>query len=322
MTTGNEPGNEQRRSLMIGGLAAAAGIAALGTGAAAAQAPSRPAPERLPLAGRVAFVTGAARGIGRASALALSRAGARVALVDIGDADAMLSEIGYPLASREELEASAAAVVAAGGEAIPLLADVRDIAQLRAAVDETLRRFGGIDIVAAIAGVGVQDDDFAHYDPERTRHVIDVNGVGVLNTVHAAWEPLKRSAGGGRVVVLSSQAARIGEALPAYGTSKFAATGVVKNLAVALGPDNIRVNALAPSMVETGLPYFQNRLPRNEASRRSLTERLGRNFVLPLQMLDVDLVAEGIVMLAGPMTEATTGITFDINGGLTAQTPS
>lgn len=272
--------------------------------------------------GKVVLITGAGRGIGRASAVEFARNGAKLSLLDIADANAMYSSLNYPLASREDLSTTESLVKREGAECISLVADVRDMQQVQSAVTQTLNSFGKIDIVIACAGVGIAKDKFNNYDAGTWKAVMDVNMYGVANTVYAALESLKRANDGGRIVIVSSRAGRIGTGLPAYGSSKWAVTGLMKNLAIELGPFNIRVNCVAPGTADTDLPFYQNELSRNEEGRRQLTKNQNDTAILPTGLIQPEDLAKVILEASGPAVHLTTGATFDANGGSTARTSS
>ena len=186
----------------------AAAAAATDTAPAAAQA----ATAAKPLAGKTALVTGAARGIGRATAIELARGGANIALLDIADPDAMPALRGYRLASRAELDEAARLVEAEGVRALPLAADIRDREAMRRAAAEAARAFGGgggLDILVANAGIAI-NGKLARPDPEAWQALLDVNLTGTLHTVQEALPHLRRP--GGRIVVVTSVQARTGSA--------------------------------------------------------------------------------------------------------------
>lgn len=271
--------------------------------------------------GKVVLITGAGRGIGRASAIEFANNGAKLALLDIANPNAMLDVLGYPLASQNDLDETARLVRQAGADSITAVADVRDINQMKNAVDKVMHAFGRIDVVIACAGVGIAKDKFENYDAAKWKAIMDVNLYGVANTVYASLEPLKK-ANGARIVIISSRAGRIGTGLPAYGSSKWAATGLMKNLAIELAPFNIRVNCVAPGTANTDLPLYQNELPHNEEGRKKLEEIQNATTVLPTGLIDPKDLAKVIAEAAGPAVHITTGATFDANGGSTARTSS
>lgn len=113
----------------------------------------------------------------------------------------------------------------------------------------------------------------------------------------------------------------LGEGSYAYGVSKFAVTGLMKNLAIDFAPNGIRVNCVAPGMADTDLPYFQNGMERTSEARTELERRERALSVLPRGIQDPAEIGRMVALAAGPMVEATTGATFDSDGGWTARTP-
>jgi NAD(P)-dependent dehydrogenase (short-subunit alcohol dehydrogenase family) len=152
--------------------------------------------------GRVALVTGAARGQGRAHAVRLAGAGAAVVLVDLC---AQIDSVPYPLSTRADLEETVRLVEAAGGRAHAAVADVRDLPALEAVVADATRELGPLGIVVANAGIAPLDDH--EPDPVRRWHdVIDVNLTGAWNTCRAALPSMLSAGRGGSVVLISSTA--------------------------------------------------------------------------------------------------------------------
>ena len=307
--TRGTPADPGRRALIGGvGLGAAAAVLAGGPAGAQEEAGARP------LAGRVALVTGAARGIGRAAAVELARHGADVALVDIAQPDA-IPALPYPLATREEFDEAARLVEAEGARALPLVADVRDLAAMQGAAERTLAEFGALDIVVANAGVWMATSPGqAQHDVWQT--VLDVNLLGVNHTVDAALPGLRRS-DGGRIVIVSSQNARGGSGqAPAYAASKWGVTGLMKSLALALGSEGITVNCVAPTAVDTVLlrqgPFAGMDAPAMEAAARE-------GHALPAGMLQPEAIAGAIAFLAGPEARFVSGATLDVNAGRSAR---
>jgi NAD(P)-dependent dehydrogenase (short-subunit alcohol dehydrogenase family) len=262
------------------------------------------------LDGQVAFVTGAARGIGRATAVELARHGADVALLDIAAPDA-IPELPYPLASADELGAAVDFVRQQGARAITIVADVRDLAAMQAAAERTVAELGGLNVAVANAGVWVETS------PGQARHapwqvVLDVNLLGVNHTVDAAL-PFIRRGQGGRIVIVSSQNARGGSAqTPAYAASKWAVTGLMKSLALALGPDGIAVNAVAPTAVDTVLLRQGPFAGMDEAA---MNEVMRQENPLPVGVLQPEEIASAIAFLAGPEARFVSGVMLDVNAG-------
>ncbi len=216
----------------------------------------------MPLQGKVAFITGAARGIRRAAAEELARQGASVALLDIADdSGAGMAISGYKLASTKELDEAVATVKAIGAKAIGIRADVRNLDQMKRAAVQVASQLGSIDTVVANAGI-VAWTSIEDATEKQWRDVVDVNINGVANTVWAILPYLKKSTSG-RIITLSSIGGRMGVTRNgAYATTKWAVVGLTKSLALELGKYNITVNAVAPTAVNTDM-Y------RSEGQRKS-----------------------------------------------------
>jgi len=251
---------------------------------------------RFDLDGRTALVTGASRGIGRATALALANAGADVALGlrDPDDGMGLVAEI-----------------TALGRRALPVRMDVRHLDQIDAAVDEVVGTFGRLDILVNNAGLGPANsaENVTEADFDLT---IDVNVKGVFFASQAAGRRMIRQ-GFGRIVSLSSQAGFV--ALPTesvYCLSKAAVAHLTKCLAVEWGHHGITVNAVAPTFIRTDGTEADLADPVFEADvleRVAGLHRIG-------QPMDV---AGAIVFLASPAASLITGTTLLVDGGWTAR---
>ncbi len=186
---------------------------------------------------KVALVTGAGSGIGKASALALSKAGARVAL------------LGH---TQSELEKAAGELRAAGGDALALTADVSSNEEMKAALDRLIDHYGQLDVVVANAGINGVWAPIDDLKPEEFDKTIAVNLRGTYLTLHHAVPHLKRK--GGAIVVVSSINGNRTFTSPgatAYSATKAAQVAMVKQLALELGRHHIRVNAVCPGQTET-----------------------------------------------------------------------
>lgn len=186
--------------------------------------------------GKVAIITGAAGGIGRAAAIRLASEGACIVAVDLGEAD-MIDTL--------------ADVKGAGGEGIAVAADVSRWSDVENYVAQAVSRFGGVDYLFNNAGIEGAVTSLLDYPEDTWDRVMAVNVKGVWLGIKAA-APVMRRRGGGSIVNTSSVAGLGGTPrFPAYGTSKHAVIGLTKAASIELAPDRIRVNAICPSPIET-----------------------------------------------------------------------
>jgi len=200
---------------------------------------SGPAPDR-PLAGQVAWVTGAGRGIGRATALALAAAGARLAVC---------------ARTEHEVEETARTITAAGGEALTRAVDVADEAAVGALVAATLRRYGRLDLLVHCAGV-IAVRPFAEMDVATWDHVLAVNLRGAFLCARAAFRAMQQRQGGQILLISSLSGVRGPEKFPglaAYSVSKAGVLALSEILAVEGRPHGIRVNCVSPGAVDTAM---------------------------------------------------------------------
>jgi NAD(P)-dependent dehydrogenase (short-subunit alcohol dehydrogenase family) len=248
------------------------------------------------LAGQVALVTGAARGLGRAISLALANAGADVAL---------------GLRDRNTGSSLAREIEAMGRRALPLQMDMSRLDQIRTAIEETVAHFGRLDILVNNAGVspGHPAEDFTEEDFDYT---IAVNVKGTFFASQAAGRVMIRQRSG-RIINMSSQAGFV--ALPTesvYCTTKAAIAHMTKCLAIEWGKYNITVNAVAPTFIHT--PGTEEVLS-DPAFRADTIERIAALHRIG-EPMDV---AGAVVFLASPAASLITGHTILIDGGWTAR---
>ncbi|QPH54524.1 SDR family NAD(P)-dependent oxidoreductase [Pontivivens ytuae] len=296
-----------RRALLTTGTVAAA---AAGLGATAARAQGA-APEG-ELAGRTALVTGAARAIGRATAVALAEAGADVALLDIADPDA-IDGLAYPLASQADLDEAVAAVEATGRRALPIVADVRSYEANRDAVAQAEATFGRpLDIFVANAAL-VPAASLDQMTDAQWRDCIDVNLTGVANGMRAAL-PGMAERGSGRFLATSSTGGRHGMGGRAhYAASKWGLIGLIKSAAMEYGPSNVTVNAVSPTAVESV------RMPQGEALERAAEYLTTHYNTMPIAFLPPEAIADSFVFLASDRAQYITGEIVEVAAGANAR---
>ena len=252
------------------------------------------------LEGRVAVVTGGGSGIGAATARALARNGARVAVVDVDDMGGA---------------AVGAAIEQAGGEASFTRCDVTQESQVQDMVRSVRERFGGVDVLVNNAGISPPGQPVEELELALWDRVLRVNLTGaLLCTKHVV--PVLKSRGGGSIVNVASIAGLTGVPwLQPYVVSKHGLVGLTKALAVELGAAGIRVNAVAPGMTDTPLLRAgKERL--SEAHERSI-----RTFVALGRAAQPEEIAEAIVYLASDAASFLTGAIVPVDGGSVAGRP-
>ncbi len=271
------------------------------------------------LNGKVAFVTGAARGQGRSHARRLAEEGADIIAID---ACATQDWLTYPLATEADLAQTVKEVEAFDRRIIARRADVRDLAAVRAVLDEGVAALGGrLDIVCANAAIISQPAPTWEIDVGQWRELIDVTLTGVFVTVKAAIPHMIAAGNGGSIALTSSGAALVsGGGLADYKAAKAGVLSLTRTLACELAEHLIRVNAICPTAVDT--PMIQN-----EALYRSFRPDLdnpGREDVkagfqtmnlLPIPWVDPVDVSNAIVWLASDAARYVTGITLPVDAG-------
>jgi len=243
------------------------------------------------LEGRVALVTGAGRGIGKAIALAFARERSHVVINDIRP--------------REELEKVAREISASGVQSLAIQADVSQSEQVRDMIGQVEKKFQRLDILVNNAGI-IRRGTIESITEEDWDQVIRVNLKGTFNCSRAAVDIMKRERSG-KIVNISSIAGKMGDitSAPGYGPSKAAIDALTKTLARQLAQYGINVNAVAPHAIETEMSA---QWP--EEKRRSIVE------AIPLKRLGKpEDVAEAVLFLASDKASFITGEILDVNGG-------
>jgi SDR family mycofactocin-dependent oxidoreductase len=273
------------------------------------------------LEGRVAFITGAARGQGRAHAIRLARDGVDVIGVDIC---ADIPTMGYPNGTEAELEETARLVEKEGRRMIARRADVRDYAALCAAFANGLDEFGRVDIIIANAGIvrlGAESEDFL----SEWNDVIDTNLTGVYHTVRAALPAMREARRGGSIVITSSTAglkgtASLNAAGNAYAAAKRGLVALMQNLATYLAPEWIRVNTIHPTGVASGMTMNDAMMTLMEQAAAGGDNAIsGMQNALPLPMLQPEDIANAVAFLVSEQAKFITGIQWPLDAGFTVR---
>jgi SDR family mycofactocin-dependent oxidoreductase len=271
------------------------------------------------VSGKVAFVTGAARGQGRSHAIRLAEEGARIVAVDIC---APIASMRYPLATPEDLEQTVKEVEAAGQEIIARQADVRDRTQLQSVMDEAISEFGGVDVVVANAGIcPMVDTTLCQAFVDAT----DVDLIGVMNTVAVALPHLKA---GASIIVTGSTAGMMTgttEMLGAsggvgYSWAKQTITRYVEVLALQLAPSMVRLNAIHPTNVDTHLLqnediYRAFRPDLEHPTKEDAVLAFPAMQAMPIPWIDPQDVSHLVAYLASDESRYMTGLNIRLDAG-------
>jgi len=269
------------------------------------------------LDGKVAFITGAARGQGRSHAVRLASEGADIIAVDVC---AQLDTTVYPLATDEDLEQTVAEVEALDRRIVAVKADVRDGEALQSAVAEGVGQLGSLDIVlanAGIAGLGAEGDEQKIF-----QETIDVNLTGVWNTVYVAAPIMIEQGRGGAIVLTSSTQGLSGRggdgggAMSGYCAAKHGVVGLMRSFNHWLAPHNIRVNSVHPTGVDT--PMIVNDHATEYFAARPAMAAVFAN------LMDVDMVqpidiSNAIAWLVSDEARYVTGVTLPVDAGFSVR---
>ena len=241
-------------------------------------------------AGKIALVTGAARGIGEVVALTLAREGADVVIVDV---------------NLEGAQRVAQEVEGLGRKALAIQVDVSQRDDVQRLVSEVVSAFGTISILVNNAGI-IRRGTFLEHSPEDWDRVLSVNLGGTFNCTQEVV-PLMIKQGGGKIINISSVVGKMGDlaSAPSYGTSKGAVNTFTKSLARELAPYGINVNAVAPHAIETDMSREWSEEKRRQIVEAIPMKRLGK----PQE------VAEAVAFLASDGANFITGQILDVNGG-------
>jgi (+)-trans-carveol dehydrogenase len=268
--------------------------------------------------GKVAFVTGAARGQGRAHAVRLAQEGADIIAVDICK---QIDSVQIPLSTPEDLAETADLVKNLDRRIYTAEVDVRDYDALKAAVDAGVEQFGRLDIIVANAGIGNGGETLDKTGEPDWDDMIGVNLTGVWKTVKAGVPHILAGGRGGSIILTSSVGGL--KAYPHTGhyvAAKHGVVGLMRTFAVELGAQNIRVNSVHPTNVNT--PLFMNE-PTMKLFRPDL-ENPGPDdmkvigqlmHTLPIGWVEPEDIANAVLFLASDEARFITGVTLPVDGG-------
>lgn len=261
------------------------------------------------LAGKVALVTGAARGQGRSHAVALAKEGVSIIAVDLCQ---QVDSVPYPLASSEDLAETVNQIEALDARVIASEVDVRDLGALAAAVDGGVAELGRLDIVLANAGISATSP-LLDLDESGWDEMIDINLSGQWKTIKAAVPHVIAGERGGSVVITSSMATEIANNnIGAYTAAKFGLIGLMRVLARELAPHSIRVNTIHPATVSTDMVlndtmYRLFRPDLAEPTRADFEQAAQTMNHLPIVALEVKDVTAAVLYLVGDSGRYITG---------------
>jgi SDR family mycofactocin-dependent oxidoreductase len=263
------------------------------------------------LDGKVAFITGAARGQGRSHALLLAQEGANIIAVDICR---QLQAVGYPMATKADLEQTAKEVEALGRRIVAREADVRDYQELKKAFNDGVQELGPAEIVVANAGIGPGGMASAE---QQWDEVVGVNLTGVWNTGRVAIRSMVAAGNGGSIVLTSSTGGLTGAPIDAagmlaYTAAKHGVIGLTRSWANSLAPHFIRVNSVAPTTVRTPMAGDGNVTEIIENVPQLAGSLLN---ALPVEAVDPIDVSHAVLWLVSEDARYVTGTVLPVDAG-------
>lgn len=273
------------------------------------------------LDGKVVFITGGARGQGRAHAVLSAREGADVSIIDL---DARVDSVSYPLGTAEELEETARLVEKHGRRCLKAVADVRSQEQLDAAVARTIAELGGVDVLIANAGIWTQGLIWELSD-ETWQDMIDINLTGVWRSAKAVIPHLIDRGSGSIVITASSNGLEPGYQYGHYASSKHGVIGLMKNIALELAPHGVRCNAIAPGAIRTPMVMHQEAYDTfhgEPCGTESDMVAAGYHFhaLKGQTFLEPERIAETALYLSSELAAAVTGVVIPVDAGHTILT--
>lgn len=271
---------------------------------------------------KVALITGAARGQGRAHAIRLAQEGADIIAVDICDEISTARD--YPAATPDDLDRTVKEVENLGRRIVARRVDVRDFDALRSAVDAGVAELGHLDIVVANAAIATYGISW-ELSTDEWQEMIDINLTGVWHTTKATVPHLLRQGSGGSIVLISSVAGVKGiQNLPHYAAAKHGVIGLMRTLAQELGSSRIRVNSVAPTNVDTPMIHhpalWRLAVPGvEEPTREQSDEAFTHMHLIPVPFVDPVDISNAVLFLASDEARYITGVTLPVDAGVTAR---
>lgn len=270
------------------------------------------------MAGKVALITGAARGMGRSHAVRLAQEGADIVALDLC---ADLETAPYPGAGSQDLASTTQLVEELGQRIIARQADTRDLKQLQVVVDEAIAEFGHIDVVCPNAGISSFGFSW-ELSEETWQEMIDINLTGSWKTVKAVIPHMIERGEGGSIVFISSVSGLIGvPTMSHYTASKHGMVGLMRALAVELAPHNIRVNSVNPGNVDT--PMVNNSTMRklflpelSDPTPEDANNVMKTMSALPVGWIDPRGISDAVLYLASDEARHVTGIALPVDAGM------
>ena len=269
--------------------------------------------------GKVALVTGAARGQGRSHALRLAQEGADIIAVDIAR---QIGTVPYPMATEGDLAETVKEVEALDRRIIAVQADVRDLRHLSQALDDGVAELGRLDIVAANAGI-FSFGTLQELTDEAWNDMIAVNLTGVWHTIKAAVPHIRAGGRGGSIILTSSTAGlKAMENIGHYVAAKHGVVGLMRTAALELARDRIRVNSVHPTSVDTDMiqnsatyALFAPDLPEAERTRDVLAARFAAMNLLPVPWVEAVDISNAVLWLASDESRYVTGLEVKVDAG-------
>ncbi|PJJ55181.1 mycofactocin-coupled SDR family oxidoreductase [Compostimonas suwonensis] len=270
------------------------------------------------LDGKVAFITGAARGQGRSHAIRLAQEGAGIIAIDACEDQ---PNVPYPGATEADLAETVRQVEALDRRIVAKKADVRDFGALKAAVDEGVAELGRLDIVSANAGISGTPHAAEDFGDEEWNDMLDVNLSGVWRTAKAAIPHLRAGGRGGAIVLTSSAAGLQAYANVAhYVSAKHGVVGLMRTLALELAPDMIRVNSIHPTQVDTDMIqneaiYHLFRPDLEHPTRDDFAPASQSMNALPIPWVEPVDISNALLFLASDEARYITGVALPVDAG-------